>query len=147
MVRRSESQFKIDDRAFPVRVKIVVPDQGLGGISDRIRTWLKEELGHLRHGWGPAHSTGCRQATAYDFRSTEDAQRFVDAFPELELADGVGSSVHTSPAKTAGPNAKSPLPHTAGPGPRGSAAGRSSSPDKRPGRAKGEINPRDRRPR
>ena len=116
MVRRSESQFKVDDRAFPIRVKFVVPPGGMRGLSDRIHLWLKENVGHLAWAWGPAHSTGCSQATAYYFRSLADAQRLVDAFPELELADGVASSVYTSPAKSAGPEPRPYIPHTAGSG-------------------------------
>jgi hypothetical protein len=117
MVRRSQSQFTIDDRAFPIRVKFVVPAGGMGGLSYRIHHWLKENVGHLAWAWGPAHSTGCSQATAYYFRTLADAQRLVDAFPELELADGVASPVYTSPAKTAGPDGRPHILHTAGPGP------------------------------
>ena len=115
MARRSESQFKIDDRAFPIRVKFVVPPGGMGGLSDRIHLWLRENVGQLAWAWSPAHSTGCRQATAYYFRSLADAQRMVDAFPELELADGVASPVYTSPAKSAGPESRPSIPYTAGP--------------------------------
>src|SRR5688572_26008211 len=116
MVRRSQSQFKVDDRAYPIRVKFVVPERGLHGLSQRAHDWLKGELGHLAWGWGPAHSSACNQATAYYFRRLPDAQRFVDAFPELEIADGVASSAYTSAAKSAGPERKPSLPHSAGPG-------------------------------
>jgi hypothetical protein len=107
MVRRSESQFKIDDRAFPIRVKFVVPPGGMQGLSDRAQIWLRDNVGQLAWAWGPAHSMGCSQATAYYFRSLADAQRFVDAFPELEIADGVASPVYTSPSKSAGPGPRS----------------------------------------
>ena len=98
MVRRSESQFKINDRAFPIRVKFVVPPGGLRTleIGVTVHEWLKRELDHLAWAWGPAHSIAC-QATAYYFRSLDDAQRFVAAFPQLELADGVASPVYTAP--------------------------------------------------
>jgi hypothetical protein len=102
MVRRSASQFKIDDRAYPIRVKFVVPEGGMGSLSVRPDAWLKTNLDHMAWAWGPAHSTGCFQATAYYFRSLADAQRFVSAFPELELADGVDTPTYTSPAKSAG---------------------------------------------
>ncbi len=102
MVRRSESQFKIDDRAYPIRLKFVVPDGGMRMLPIDTHGWLKENLDHLAWAWGPAHSIGCRQATAYYFRSLEDALRFVTAFPELKLADGVDSDVYTSPARSAG---------------------------------------------
>ena len=106
MVRRSESQFKINDRAFPIRVKFVVPPGGMRtlevGIS--IHEWLQRELDHLAWAWGPAHSIA-RQATAYYFRSLDDAQRFVAAFPQLELADGVKSPVYTTPGRSSRPEA------------------------------------------
>ena len=89
MVRRSSSRFKVDDLAYPIRVKFVVPEGGMQGLSDRVEAWLDAELAPSAWSWGPAHSTGCRQATAYHFRSLSDAQRLVAAFPELQLADGV----------------------------------------------------------
>lgn len=104
MVRRSESQFKINDRAFPIRVKFVVPPGGMRtmevGIS--VHEWLRRELEHLAWAWGPVHSIA-GQATAYYFRSLNDAQRFVAAFPQLELADGVRSPFYTAPGKSLGP--------------------------------------------
>ena len=103
MVRRSESQFKIDDRAFPIRVKFVVPPGGMRTLEIGISAheWLKRELDPLAWAWGPAHSIAC-QATAYYFRSLDDAQRFVAAFPQLQLADGVNSPVYTSPGTNTG---------------------------------------------
>lgn len=89
MVRRSSSRFKVDDLAYPIRVKFVVPEGGMQGLSGRVEAWLNAELAPSAWSWGPAHSTGCRQATAYHFRSLSDAQRLVAAFPELQLADGV----------------------------------------------------------
>jgi hypothetical protein len=38
-----------------------------------------------------------RQTMTLHFRSVEHAQRFVDAFPELELADGTKERWYTSP--------------------------------------------------
>lgn len=102
MTRRSESQFKIDDRAYPVRVKFVVPAGGMRTLEIEPHAWLRENLDHLAWAWGPAQSIGT-QAAAYYFRRLEDAQRFADAFPQLVLADGVSLQVYTSPAKSAGP--------------------------------------------
>ena len=54
MVRRSESQFKVNDRAFPIRVKFVVPPGGMRnlevGIS--VHEWLQRELGPSGLGLG-----------------------------------------------------------------------------------------------
>ena len=104
MVRRSESHFKINDRAYPIRVKFAVPPGGMRTleIGITVHDWLQRELDHLAWAWGPAHSIAGR-ATAYYFRPFDDAQRFVAAFPQLELADGVKSPVYTAPGKSPGP--------------------------------------------
>ena len=70
--------------------------------------------GPRRYAWGPCHTLGVRQSTAYYFRSLADAQRFLDAFPELELADGVASGFYTSPA-----GARHGTLHSIGHGPYG----------------------------
>lgn len=89
MTRRNPPRFKADDLAYPIRVKFIVPQGGLQGVWGRMDAWLRAELDCDAWSWGPAHSTGCKQATAYYFRALADAQRFVSAFPELQLADGV----------------------------------------------------------
>jgi hypothetical protein len=45
MVSHSIRQAKRDDLAFPVRVKVCVPDRGLGKTLDRMVVWLRENLG------------------------------------------------------------------------------------------------------
>ena len=87
--RKSSTKFEIDDRAYPIRVKLVVPEGGMQTIEGKRDVWLNDTLGPEAWSWGPAHSSACRQATAYYFRKLTDAQRFIDAFPGLELADGV----------------------------------------------------------
>ncbi len=47
MVRRSTPQKKIDELAFPVRIKFAVPERGFGMRLDAIHSWLKKEVG-----WG-----------------------------------------------------------------------------------------------
>jgi hypothetical protein len=100
MVRRTQSQHKTDDQAYPVRVKFVIPFHDRSrwwGLQDRLHAWLKE-LGPRRHA---IHSGGWsmgRQAMAIYFRNLEDAQACVAAFPELELADGVGAPRCYAPA-------------------------------------------------
>jgi hypothetical protein len=103
MARRSTSQFKLDDLAFPIRLKFVVPSGGLQMLAIDTHAWLRDNLDHLAWAWGPAQTIGS-QATAYYFRSLADAQRFVDAFPQLQIADGVALRVYSSPGKgAAGP--------------------------------------------
>ncbi len=99
MTRRTTPQAKADDRAFPIRVKLAIPYDDINrwyGLSDRLTAWLKE-LGPLRCA---THSGGWSvkgQAMALYFRTLEDAQACVDAFPEFELADGVGSVTYYAP--------------------------------------------------
>ena len=45
MTRRSTSQKKIDDAAFLVRVRIVVPGFGFGPDLIAMRRWLSTEIG------------------------------------------------------------------------------------------------------
>lgn len=98
MVRRSTPQRKIDDAAFPVRLKVAVPRFGFGGMLDRIQAWLYAEIGAADCAWHPAPSYGVRDAVGFHFRSLTEAQRFVEAFPELEIPDGTQSPSYTSPA-------------------------------------------------
>jgi hypothetical protein len=101
MARRSTPQHKTDDLAFPVRLKFAVPPDGLWRIDRRLRDWLARELPpgedrRPRWAWHAALSIGT-QATALYFRSVADAHRFVEAFPEFELADGTKAPGYTRP--------------------------------------------------
>lgn len=96
MVRRTRLQSKTDDLAYPIRVKFRVPQNGLGAIVDRLTIWLRDELGRNRYARHSA-SVISGQGMALHFRTLEDAQRCVDAFPELEIADGVALSIYYSP--------------------------------------------------
>ena len=45
MVRRSTPQKKIDELAFPMRVRFAVPERGFGMRLDAIHAWLRTEVG------------------------------------------------------------------------------------------------------
>jgi hypothetical protein len=102
MTQRTPPQHKTDDNRFPVRVKFVVPERGLRSISDgfgdRCRDWLARELGPgggttgagSQWAWHSGGRNARGQVSAVYFRTPAAAQRFVEAFPEFELADGVG---------------------------------------------------------
>ena len=96
MVRRTRLQSKTDDLAYPIRVKFKVPPHGLQGMSARLSAWLNENMGHRRYAKHSAQVIA-GQGMALYFRTLEDAQRCVEAFPELEIADGVASRVYYSP--------------------------------------------------
>lgn len=92
MIQRTRPQAKKDDQAFPIRVKLAIPhhDKTLWwGLDERLTAWLRA-LGPTRYA---RHSGGwCvkGQAMALYFRTLEDAEACLAAFPEFELADGVG---------------------------------------------------------
>ena len=87
MSRRSTPRKRTDDEAFPVRIKIAVPEGGLGYALNAAENWLAREIGV---GGFAVHSVPAlgTDATAFYFRDVETAKDFVDAFPDLRLADG-----------------------------------------------------------
>jgi hypothetical protein len=80
MTRRSTPRAKVDDWAFPIRLRVVVPELGFGQRIDVYHAWLRA-LGADQYAWWG-------NGTLY-FRALETAERFLAAFPELELADMV----------------------------------------------------------
>ena len=65
-----------------------VPPNGLGNLVSDIHGWIRDNMAPDRCRNLPVRAIH-QQATAYHFRSLEDAQAFLEAFPMLELADGV----------------------------------------------------------
>lgn len=88
-------QAKRDDLAFPVRVKVRVPDEGLGKALDDMHRWLKENAGAFDFACHNQPGFACSTAAFY-FRDTGMAVAFTQAFPEAELADGVASAAYRS---------------------------------------------------
>ena len=96
MDRRSPPQKRTDDHAFPVRVKVLVPERGFENLLLDMHRWLDAEVGrgsYAVHGAG----AGLTHATAWYFRTVEEAQAFVTKFPMLELADGTELPTYQSP--------------------------------------------------
>lgn len=76
MERRSPPQKRTDDHAFPVRVRILVPERGFENLLLDMHHWLDAAVGrgsYAVHGAG----AGLTHATAWYFRTVEDAQAFV----------------------------------------------------------------------
>ena len=96
MNRRSAAQKTADDRAWPIRVYVVVPGSGFSGAGIDPHAWLIKELGLGGFAW---HSAGrmSRDVLAIYFRTLADLQRFLDAFPKLALGDDTGSPFYQSP--------------------------------------------------
>ena len=88
MSRHTSPLKKRVDDAYPVRVKIKIPPNGLGNVLSDIHVWLRDNLGPGRAVNQSARGLYC-DATAYYFRDLQDAQAFLNAFPMLVLADGV----------------------------------------------------------
>lgn len=86
MTRHSTANFKRDDDAFPIRIKVAVPDQGLGQLANRYQQWLRDNLDPGYYAWQSSRSIGMF-ATAFYFTRIEDAVAFLAAFPETQLAD------------------------------------------------------------
>lgn len=99
MSRRSTPQRLLDERAFPVRLRFIVPELGLGRTADAMYAWLAENVGRGNYA---VHSAGRDLPGAWDgmavhLRRAADAAALVEAFPELTLADGTALSSYTSP--------------------------------------------------
>ena len=107
MTRRSAPQSKIDDHAFPVRVKVRIPKGGFGQQLNDILGWLREHVGSedFAH-----HGTGMVNRTAYYFRTVDAAGAFRIAFLDIELADYTTGPSYAYPLKSA-----SSLAHPAAP--------------------------------
>ena len=94
MTRRSTPQAKIDREAWPVTVRIRVPERGFG--TNEPSAWLKAKIGLTEYATTPAHSLG-GDAVAFHFRSIEAAQAFRERFPMLQMADGTANRGYKSP--------------------------------------------------
>ncbi len=85
MTRRTTPAAKRDDDAFPVRIKLAVPPDGLGTALDAITAWLRGNLPRDAFAVHSARTIG-GDAMAVHFKGIEDAGRFLAAFPSLRLA-------------------------------------------------------------
>ena len=84
------------DTAFTVRIKIRVPPHGLGKVLDECFRWLNDNVGTERFSQAATAKLGT-SATAFYFLCLEDFLSFLNAFTELETADGTVSPAYSSP--------------------------------------------------
>lgn len=87
MVRRSTPQYKTDDLAFPIRIKIAVPGMGLGDLYNEIHDWLRGNFSRWDYAVHSVSGIGGSAMGIY-FSSFDQAQKFMIAFEGVELADG-----------------------------------------------------------
>lgn len=97
MVRRSTPQREIDERAFPLRLRIRVPENGFGVLMTPIRDWLIQRVGRENHAIHGSGVQGMRDCIAVFLRNPEPAVALLAAFPSLELADGTTLPGYSSP--------------------------------------------------
>ena len=92
MASHTSPQRRRDELRFPVRIRIRVPPGGLGlMLADALR-WLDTELGPGQWANWPTESAH-GNATAFHFRTIEDAARFYAAFPMFMLADATAAGL------------------------------------------------------
>lgn len=101
MVRRSTPQSKTDKAAFPVRIRLKIPDLGFGMRLDDIHRWLRTEIGSGQFAVHSSSALGGGGLGIY-LLDVECARAFVSAFPDLTLADGTALRPYSSPAHDAG---------------------------------------------
>jgi hypothetical protein len=95
MDRRSPPQKRTDDHAFPVRVRILVPERGFENLLLDMHRWLDASVGRGSYAVHGA-SDGLTDATASYFRSVEGAG-LRRAIPDARVADGTELSTGQSP--------------------------------------------------
>jgi putative SOS response-associated peptidase YedK len=97
MSRRITPQAKIDRTAFPVTVRVLVPETGLSalGKDNSPWDWLHRNIGLTEYA-ETSRLALLGHATELHFRCLEDAVAFTDRFPMLVLADDTMSEVYSS---------------------------------------------------
>lgn len=75
------AQKTLDERAFPVRIRFIIPPNGFGTRMAEARVWLNEQVGRADHA---THADN--GALALYFRTPAPAMRFLEAFPDFALA-------------------------------------------------------------
>lgn len=94
MTRRSTPQYRIDEQAFPVRIRLLWTPK----VGRDLHSWLTAEVGLGEYAIrGSLPQQLQQQVVAVHLRSLEEAQRMLDAFPDQSLADGTEAVTYTSP--------------------------------------------------
>jgi hypothetical protein len=87
MSRRSTPRNTLDERRFPLRLRVAVPPGGFGARLDEMHTWLAMRCGRDGYALWSAAGPGAGDATLVYLADLETAAAFVAAFG-LELAGG-----------------------------------------------------------
>ncbi len=90
MATRSRSPKKAaDDKYFPIRVRVQVPEEGFGYKLSEMHAWLDVNAGRGRWGWNADNvlSRTARDATSFYLLDEQLIAPFIEAFG-LKLAQG-----------------------------------------------------------
>lgn len=101
MVRRSSPQKKTDEAAFPVRIRLKQPVRGFGQRLHDVYNWLNTEIGPGQYAVHGSPMTGGDGLGIY-LLDLEGARGFLQAFPDLSLADGTRLRAYSSPVHDTG---------------------------------------------
>ena len=99
MVQRSTPPRQLDERAFPIRLKLQNPLTGPGWIRwTDAEIWLRENVGAGQFAYhGQEGHLG--HTMAFYFRTLDAARRFMEAFPDYRLADTTDTLEHLRNAR------------------------------------------------
>ena len=84
MVRRSIPASVIDDRRFPIRLRVAVPRGGFGQRLDAMHAWLDENVGRANFATHGYNRPAVREACLWYFVDVDAAHDFVKRF-ELDM--------------------------------------------------------------
>ena len=98
MSRRSTPQWKRDKTAWPVTLRVLLPEEGYLAFGAGIdpREWLRLTLGLTEFATTP-HRSIMGEGVEFHFRCLDDAAAFREQFPQLVLADCTMSPTYYSP--------------------------------------------------
>ena len=100
MVKRNLPQARIDEKVFPVRINIFVPQGGFGAMLTPLLAWLDGQCGRTGYAWHSGHGVAGRDTVALYFRRAEDPAALLASWPTLELADGTVLPRYAHPRAT-----------------------------------------------
>jgi hypothetical protein len=76
---------KRDEIEFPIRIRLVVPEEGLGKRLDQMHQWLAQSIGQGDYGVNADSVPGTADALSIYLRSSESAERFFAVLDSLGM--------------------------------------------------------------
>jgi hypothetical protein len=96
MTSSNSQQRRLDTAAFPMRLRLLVADEGSGTDLAPMQRWLDERStgGHAAY---HVHLVGGRRVMDVHLRRIEDVVAFFETFPGLSLDDRTVAGGYSSP--------------------------------------------------